>query len=486
MSDRLFLILAASGIAISAASIYLLKKPEGAAGDASPVTKDGIQQLPLSKASNIWVNRELPLAQVCKIWIEPDEDDLSRIVERPKFNRDEITVFWTEVVEQVQSMHRTKRTAITSILKMLDEHGDCPSVVRNPKYKDQEKENKYSDELFAILSRVPLWKHSLDVARHMALRIGRDILIPDALITGLAHDLGKIPVYHDKGYTTGDHPIISGIVLNGMEEFTALPNHEELIQIIRSHHDLKPHNAIAALLKECDQITRNHESAQGMKQAVAVQLQQQQTDEKPSFQAVSVTASIPADQLVGKKESDNQDSHPLGLDQDKGQNYKPNRVELPWFNPDLLLTTLKKWINVTSPSTGKWGAVSTPSGMVYVNNDCLWGMLLVIAPEAIQADLKVAEADEALKRDILHTAVWTLSKERNAVAVELMHPDHYMIPVTITNGNNKELNGNPLLIPFRAEAFGVLPSELENTKSVAIRRMVKSIQPKMFREKEKE
>lgn len=485
MSHSAYLIVAAGGLLMAAAGAVLYWKAGGVGGEVPPKNVEGdVERVTLAEASISWTGKEgepqvVNLADIAPLWVDTEED--KHPVPRPDFAHDEIADFWVEMVERRTYITGVRKSFIASILKMLDQSGDCPSVVRNPKHKDVE--NKYTDEVFSLLSTIPLWKHSLEVARNLVQRVNRETLIPDAMIAGLGHDLGKIPAYHDKGYSTGDHPIISAIVLNGFPEFAHLSNAQELDQIVRSHHYVKPHNAIASLLKDCDQIVRNIEISQKLHKAVADEQQKNDLEtaanDAPLKAAVSVTAQTPAAELPQPEEDPKmQPDHPLGhKDPENDPEFVLKRAALPWFNPEDLLNGIKEWINVAA--NGRWGAVSMPDGLVYVNSDCLWGVLKNTAPNEVKADLLTADADEARKRTILHNVVWTLSEERNAVAADMIKPDHYMIPVTIINGSNRLQPGHPLLVPFRAEAFGVLPSDLENTKSPSLRKMVKSIKPRM-------
>jgi hypothetical protein len=390
-----------------------------------------------------------------------------------------------EVIDQKKAIYGKKKATIIAILTMLDRYGNCPSVVRNPKHPDVE--NKYSEDVFTMLGEIPLYEHSLAVATSMAQRVGRDILLPDALIVSLGHDIGKIPDYHEKGYSAGDHPIISSLTLNGIKEYSALSNKTDLDQIVRKHHDLNPAHPMAALLKECDQITRNAEISGKMKQAVQAtrdEEAQTQTDpETKAQQSVEVQQGKPATTSFPQPSADpsEQKDHPLGLKETgKDAKYTPERIDIPWFNPDAMLTMLKDWINVVSQ--GRWGAVSMPDGIVYVNGNCLWGVVKKTAPEDTVPMLLSADADEATKRNLLFSIVWTLSEQRQGtVAADMIHPDYYMIPVTIISGSGKPITSPSgsaqLMTPFRAEAFGVLPSELENTKTAVLRKMVKTIKP---------
>jgi hypothetical protein len=466
------LILAISGISMAVSGTYFFRKGVGVAGDPSPAkpNKDGIRRLPLTKASKLWTEpRQIPLGKISVNWIDPPKS--KKAFSRPQFEHEDLAIFWDEVVTPRANINRSATEAIVAILDILDKDGDCPSVVRNPLIRE-EQENKMGADEFKMLSSISLLTHTLGVARNMAMRMGREILVPDALIVSLGHDLGKIPAYHDKGYRTGDHPIISAVALLGLDKFSSLPNHNELAQIVRSHHHLKPADQIAVLLKECDQITRQKEFAEKMFTAIEIDRQS-----APEETKVSETASVPLEDLPQPKaDPDTVTDHHMGFGPDTSV---PElfRIELPWFDPDKLLFAIKDLINVVSDT--RWKAVSMPDGTVYVNNSALWNELKKIAPVEIRADLAAATLDQAKIRKIVFNVVWILSEKRNAIAAEMLKPEHYMVPVVIISGSGRQVQGDSMMIPFRAEAFGVLPSELEKLKSTKLRGMVKLIKPRI-------
>ena len=234
MSQNLFIGITVTGITVTAVSLFLLKKsgekiveqngstrytktPKGHS-DKTPGQEQ--ERLLLSKASKLWVDRVIPLSEASKIWVETKEDKNSG--PRPSFEREAIDEFYTTYVEKRAYVTGSRKSLITRLLRLLDREGACPSVVRNKKQPDAE--NLYTDEVFAMLTEIPLWEHSLNVARHMVQRASQETIVPDVLIAALAHDIGKIPAYHDKGYSTGDHPIISASVLSGMSEFAQIPS----------------------------------------------------------------------------------------------------------------------------------------------------------------------------------------------------------------------------------------------------------------------
>ena len=118
-----------------------------------------------------------------------------------------------------------------------------------------------------------------------------------------------------------------------------------------------------------------------------------------------------------------------------------------------------------------------PDGLVYVNQSALYGIIKAyVAPDDVKPMLAAAEANEQKRRDILYSVVHELSEKASAIEIGLLSHGYYMIPCILVGPNGKPTY--PLLIPFRAEAFGVLPSDLESSKPQAIKDLVKSIRPK--------
>lgn len=502
MKPDFFIALTFAGLSILGGGLYFGKKIGGGSDTpvtdttphpqpGTPLTDRGPERLFLLDASDLWTEKVILLSSASVIWAESPEERKSELP-RPVFTHEVIDQFYSEMIEQKKSIYGKKKATVIALLILLDKDGDCPSIVRNTKHPDPE--NKFSEDVFSMLAEIPLYEHTLSVATSMAQKVGRETLLPDALIAALGHDIGKIPDYHERGYSTGDHPVISSIVLNGLKEFTALSNHSDLDQIVRRHHDLNPSHPLAALLKECDLVTRNKEISAKMKasvisaQAAAVKTAAESSEEPAKSQKAVQTVNQeitpeqqPANYPIPAPDPSEVRDHPLGLkDSGKDAKFKPQRVDISWFNPDEMLNTLKLFINIVHQ--GRWGAVSMPDGMVYVNAECLWGVIKKVAPKDIMPLLLAADMDEATKRNLMYSVVWALSEQRQAIAAEMIHPDYNMIPVSILSGTGKPVvsaNGGPqLMAPFRAEAFGVLPSDLENAKTPTLRRMVKSIKPK--------
>ena len=299
-------------------------------------------------------------------------------------------------------------------------------------------------------------------------------MLPTILIVSLAHDIGKIPSYHNQYYSTADHPRISVIILASMPEYVALPNRNELDNIIRNHHQITPSNPITACLKRCDQEARNDE----MGAFLGLKAQLKSTEAIPA--PITTLLSPPETHVATDDESQEWD-HPLGSPE--SVKYVSQKVKLPaWFNADSILSGIHGLINqVEKTSSGvKWHAVSLPNGLVYVKPEALWDVIHQVS--AGDPMVLVADADEETKRNLLYTVVWELSATRDAIATELMTNSYYTTNASIVLNNDKSFK--KLLIPFRVDAFGVLTSDLESTKPAVLKKIVKDIRPKQAEESE--
>lgn len=495
MNPNIYLSIAGLGVLTIGAAGVLMKNwgERGETPSSTPTEANGPEKITLAQASNNWVGtvEVITLAEAAQNWVEDTTTD-TKDVPNPVYEHADINRFYSDCIDK-KIPRGNRRIVIEAILQLLDKHGDCPSVVRNPSIADVN--NGYDENTFTILARIPLYAHTLNVARAMAKRVGQDYLVPDSIIVALGHDLGKMPQWHERGYRTGDHPKISTMALDGIHEYSKLPNHTELSTIIMEHHLINPSNPLTALLKECDGITRNKELSAQINQSIKDQQAAQPTAEVAIEAQQPVQhnkdtvpweppANIASTQKLPQVQKDpaQQQAHPLGNDAGKGKStYVPRRIDIPWFNPEAFLETIKPFINVVHEK--RWGAVSMPTGIVYVNSECLWKTLKKIAPEEIKPVLQVADADAATQRNYLYSAVWTLSEKKNAIVADMIHPNYYMIPVSLIDGSGKLINQGDnkswLLTPFKAEAFGMLASELESTKTPAIHRMIKTIKPKM-------
>jgi len=437
-----------------------------------------VEEKTLAEVSRTWNCQEsktlsgniVDFREIAKIWREPEPEQTDAPLPRPTFKHGEIEHFFSEMVEKRRAIKGDRRTIIIKLLKMLDEKGDCPSVVKmNP----LEAEGKFPEDTFSMLATIPLYRHTLQVARKCAAKVNQELMLPDIFIVSLAHDIGKIPSYHDKMYATADHPLISAIILNGITEYASLANREELDKIIREHHLLKADYPLTKMLKQCDQDVRKEELAVLIGEAVERDKTSTKTGDPVPQNCLTATgkpvardATLPEDKQA----------HPLG-EFESLEFSEPVAQDLPsWFDADALLSAVKKRVNQleTTPKGQRWAAVSTNLGLVFVNPDGLWAAIKEVSGK--DPAILTADADEATKRNLLYTIVWELSKVKDAIATEYVSEKYYTTKATIVTGGGKGFTA--LLVPFRANAFGESVATLEALKSPLLKKMVKEIKPK--------
>ncbi|GAM08268.1 hypothetical protein OR1_00539 [Geobacter sp. OR-1] len=421
----------------------------------------------LAELSHLWTDDEIEIKDAACLWRERTAKQ-SPQQPKPEFRHDEIDQFFTEMIEDRPSVSGVRKTLIIKILTMLDDEGDCPSVVRT--HKD-EAEHMYSDDSYALLATVPLYRHTLTVTRNFIAKADQEALLADMIIIALAHDIGKIPSYHDGMYSSGDHPVIAGLILNNIPEYISLPNRDDIHRAITGHHLLKSDNILTDGLKLSDHEARQTELAALYAEArERRKTDQEAPSEPPITSPVSVGSGGKSHHPTEKR------NHPL-KSLESSERFYPTKVDLPeWFNADAILVALKKRINVVESTTKgeQWSAVSTTQGLVFVNPDGLWATI----KEVSENDPKVlaSEGFESEKRNLLFTVVSELSRTRDAIATQYVADGYYTTQVSIITGGGKRLPY--LLIPFTAEAFGEKPSVLEELKTAQLKRMVKEIKLK--------
>ena len=435
------------------------------------LNQEKIEETTLAEVSRLW-SQTVDLRDIAMLWREPEQEKSAPPLPRPTFKNREIEQFFSDMVEKRRTIKGARRTIIVKLLKMLDDEGDCPSVVRK---NEKEAEKKFPDETFSLLATIPLFRHTLQVARKCAAKVPQEVMLPDMFIVSLAHDIGKIPSYHDKLYSTGDHPLISEVILNRIPEYSSLANRTELDRIVRGHHMLKPDNQLTEMLKRCDQEARKEELAA----LIGKVIERDMTPAPPGEGTRRTPDPLPSMEKAAPKNAESPEEereHPLG--EIETQEFpSPVSQELPsWFDADAILAALKKRINQLEETSGgvRWDAVSTNLGVVFVHPDGLWKAIKEISGN--DAAILAADADEGTKRNLLYTVVWELSKVKEAIAAEYISRKYYTTQATIVTGGGKGFS--VLLVPFRVQAFGETDASLEAMKSSRLRKMVREIRPK--------
>lgn len=446
-------------LAITLASIHRIFKSTN-----PPTDPRKIKVLSLQKTSRICREDPSTLLQSCGVATGP------KIIENPPvFDHPEIAEFYEDVRKRYLFAGRGQRLIVVQrILELLDRYGDCPSVVINQKYSYGEQLPDRYDQL----AKVPLWQHSISVARNMLTKILHDISAPDYIIIGLAHDIGKIREFHGHRYCTGDHPFLSAVFLSGVPEFSVLSNHSDILKAIAHHHYIAQHDFLTKLLQECDKSARDTEYD---RQLLAVLQETKLNDELRKFSPIPDSSKEQIIQL--KEEQELFALLGMALPNRNIKGYKPRHIDIStWFNGSATLCAIRESINIVS--AGRWIAVSMPNGLVFCGCTGLWKIINHVSPHT--PALFAAYVNPEAKSNILHSIVWQLAEEFDAIAIELISPDQYMCPVIITSSTGKIIKTKELptcLIPFRAQALNVNSQELEREKSLTIRRMASVITP---------
>lgn len=422
----------------------------------------------LSDLSHLWTDSEVEIKDASNLWREQTQKNRTD-TPRPTFQHDEIEQFFSEMIEHRSSINGARRNLIIMILTLLDKEGDCPSVVR--KHKD-EAERIYAEDSYALLETVPLYRHTLTVTRNFIAKADQEALLADMILIALSHDIGKIPSYHDGMYSSGDHPIIAGLILKGIPEFMTLPNREDICRAVTGHHLMKCDNILTDGLKQSD-----HEARQAELAALYADLRERKHNifESNGAQSAVQRDTVPASAGMIHPPSEERE-HPLGFAPSK-ERYMPTIMDMPaCIDPDAVISSLKKKINLveSTPKGEQWSVVSMPNGVIYVNPEALWEAIKEVSNH--DPMVCASEGFESEKRNLMFTVVTELARTRSALATEHVADGYFTSQVSIITGGGKRLSH--LLIPFTAKSFGVMPSALEEQKTPQLKRMVKDIKPK--------
>ena len=285
---------------------------------------------------------------------------------RPVFRHEQIARFYREKVDGKPFFIKDIRKCAEDILKLLDEAGDCPSVVNR---NSREPEKYLNTDIYDLLKQIPLYRHSLNVATEIARLCKQEAVVPKAIIAGLAHDLGKIPSFQEKAYATGDHPHIAPMVLGTLESFNKLQFADDIIEAVRCHHRPNPELDLAQKLKDADQSSRNNELAPLLKTEKRVDIietrQRNEDRDDPSGEGIDAYETI-----FGS--GGEVDREIFGSGEREDEQIVNRKVEIDWFDPNAALAYIKQFIN--RMKGGRFAVISMPNGYVYAETFFFWNV----------------------------------------------------------------------------------------------------------------
>jgi len=213
------------------------------------------QEISIEDISIIWTKRKeavIRLEELARLWRNFNTTQ----------GQNDIPHFFTPVVREFFEKHINKKpfytgnvkTVINNLLTLLDTEGNIPSVVSG----QNETESKIPENTYKMLAQVSLAEHTIHVAEEILAIVPYGANLPIALISALAHDIGKMPKFRKQYYSLGDHPFMSVTVLESIGGFKELVYKDDIMQAVRDHH-LKPKGYVGENLKEADTRARRRE-----------------------------------------------------------------------------------------------------------------------------------------------------------------------------------------------------------------------------------
>jgi hypothetical protein len=449
----ILLVLAAGCLAFYAVCIYISAARKSQNPGISCLKEK--REVALEHLAGIWTHKGMAESSA-----EKDEGATRKETEKSQDETHEISVafrdpdlnaFYTENIRDKAGFPPQARQVIEGILKILDQEGDCPSVVNS----HGEIEASLETGVYNRLARVTLREHALDTAGEMLRLVDPGPMTPMAIIAAFGHDLGKIPAYRQQLYSLGDHPVISITILDKIPGFSEMPNKGDIITAIRDHHR-KPIDFFSIKLKEADQEARKKELARNFSLG----------DPGTSRE------SLPQEEVEPRRVASARDTIPRDDEnktEDRKRRRKPREVELPWYDGKAILQEIAGRVNKVDE--GRWEAFSMANGYVYVQVGLLWSVTKKVARINGDPSVLIADSDEELRTNILYSIVERLKTEENAIARGLIRDGYFSAPFVVTMRDGT-VHSKASYVPFNLEAFGMLPSELESQKYGKVREIV--------------
>lgn len=338
---------------------------------------------------------------------------------------------------------------LVHLLEILDTKGRCPSVVSGSK---KEPELGYDRITYDTLAKLNLIYHSTNVAEEFLKISQSEVMCKVGFIAALGHDIGKIPAYYGKAYSSGDHASISARVLWSIDKFDTLSNAHKIIDAVRDHHST-PTSLFSKYLQQADQAARRIELG----------------DDMPSFESLDSSGNIksPDNLQVFHEPSPPVKVDLLGL--------KPSafvecsNIKLSWLDSAALLDQIDTLIN--GLANGKWQAISLENH-VYIRPEALISLAEKLSRNS--KEFQIAKTSNQSRMDLMFSMVEHLRRDFNAVDITMVGPKFFGAKFIVkTGGQEKEM----FLIPLYLHVFNRLPSELHQRKS-ALHLAVQSIKLK--------
>lgn len=346
-------------------------------------------------------NKEKPKAEK-----QPSQKELKLEKQPPQESREETVTFkheqlqtlWNAWVDPYKDDIGVAKyyKSIKEIAKILDEKGSCPSVVMDKTRIEVEPESSmYMEGAYEELAKVSLLEHSINVAEIMIDLLRQENVeitykLGSVLVTALGHDLGKIPDFYrskfGQDYKKYGHPVLSAEIVNKILP-DDIPDKEDIIKAIKSHHWGSGGSELAKLLKEADRRARE-------KEASAYKL-------TTTEMAIASKASAERKQDKVKQQVEKEIE-------------KADQIDLSWLDANDLKKILTKYVNTLT------GKSSSFYGFTYMG-------VVFIMPWAISEAVKFLSFKHGIKE--IGAMTMTIEKRRilERAIIRKLHREHNCI-----------------------------------------------------------
>jgi len=354
--------------------------------------------------------------------------------------------------------------SVIMLLSLLDNHGDCPSVLQ----AEQDHEYQAVENVYDLLAKITLLEHSLNVAEEMIAAVVRaktkdpEMIMGKILVTALGHDIGKISGLMD-GQTSrkGDHPYISYLVLKNIiftETFTENSRqHEDIFMAVKSHH-FQIREGFTHDLRKADQAAREMEAETLSMQG------------KPATELMRM--------IQEKKTSETKISSPNDIAKKKGK--IPETVNLSWLDLDVFLDRIDPEINRVE-NNGYFRAFSMNNGIVYLMLSLVSETVIQLAKQQNHAEVIVNADTTEKKRSIEYTVKTMLAAKELIPSFIGKGFSGARFALIDANGKKKKVG---IYMPVNARAFSKSLAELESRKNKdSVIKEINEVRPLVGRKK---
>ena len=423
-----------------------------------------INQITLEELSGLWEKEgrgTIDIEQLVPLWRNKKENKPAE--ELPKLQNKRATEFMEKICEwSFFNKFPEQKAVCCQILKLLDQEGECPSVVNI----QNDVEGSWDENTFQLLGRTTLLDHSLNVAEQVVqlLSDANDWhVIPDTMVAALGHDLGKLESARGYLYSTGEHAVAAGRPLGGIAGFNELRRKDEILQAIKLHHK-RPQGLLGKTLKQADQKARQKELEEAALQ-IDTKEDVNPTDESqvPAKRQQETTGTA-----IRRAQQDIYDESG-GADREKRKTEKPELMDISgWFDATGFLDELKPFINKMFDR--RFLAFSMADGHVYFQTKVLGDIARKMAERAGNMEIAtMGQRDESM-RNVLLSIVHHLRADHEVIARRLIKDSYFGGYFNVTRKIGKPMKG--YYTPFHAEAFGSI-SEMEQSKPKMLRDIIK-------------